>query len=232
MKRYILSIILCLWSSCSWAFSSKFIGVVGGGTAPYCTGKTSLICLDFEEAGTPSGMSTVAGDATINYDSTSPRLDGTQSMRITSGTASTNVLTGIFASQSTVYAGGLFQFSVLANNTAIFEFRNSSQGRGAVLITTTGAIQATAPGGTSATSSAGIVAVDTPIYILCGASTGSGNAQIECWTSTDGSIWTSRVSKADGTFTGTWDRVWLDITTGSTSYSVDRWRVENAAFNF
>lgn len=33
MKRYILSIILCLTASCAWAFPPGFLGVVGGGAA-------------------------------------------------------------------------------------------------------------------------------------------------------------------------------------------------------
>lgn len=232
MKRYLLSIILCLWASCAWAFPPGFIGAVASGEGSYCTGKTSLVCRDFDEAGTPSGMSTVAGDATVNYDSISPLLDGSQSLRITAGSVVANIDTGIFAAQTALYAGGRFQFSNLAQNNTLFEFRNAAQGRGSVKVLATGALEVTAPGGTTYLTGTGIVSVGTPIYILCGVTTGTGAASTSCQTSTDGINFGTVYSKADGTFTGDWDRVWLDIPAGTNSYSVDRWRVENASFTF
>lgn len=74
--RYLLSIILCLWASCSWAFPPGFIGAVtqgAGGTADYCDGKL--------------------GSYSLYYDADHP--NGTTTACITGGTTTVSATTGI-----------------------------------------------------------------------------------------------------------------------------------------
>jgi len=221
--RYLLSIILCLWASCSWAFPPGFIGAVTqgtSGTADYCTSSDCSECTIQErfECGSTAGDDDSDQENSITYSSagantndayTATIITGSEGLYLTAGaTATTPIFAGTDGDQ---YAAAIIKPLEYTETSSsnMFSFNDSGglQKIRLVLLYAAGPIidmtQLTI-NGIADTVLTDITSPTNARYwkIQYNNSTGAADGICKIWYSSDGQNWTLRHNVTNHEYTG------------------------------
>lgn len=177
------------------------VAVSGTGT----TSTSYLIDQNFEAGGAtaPTGFTNSSGPS-ITWNSTSSPLQGSYSVLL--GAASSNVVDYRVTAAASLYTSMLIKVSDLSTAWLISDgYSPALANISRLRILTTGAIECRSWGGSQVASSAGIVAINTPIYLKTLTTAGSGsNGLLTAWYSSTGApgSWTQACTSTDGNTTG------------------------------
>ena len=233
MMKKLLILIICLIFTRAAVANPLFL--LAGSQSAVVPTVTYLINEGFEGTGFPteSFNSAAGAPAGLDYDYTADALSGSKSLYADYVNTVMSLETNVFASSTTLYVGAKIKPKTIGgtNQQGFIVFYDVNNIRGSVFLWISGAVSASPSGGTIVTSSAGVLQVDTTVYLKVRAVSGTGsNSTMTVWTSTDGTLWTERAHSSNGTFTGNWEKVGLEFR-NSYDFIVDDVKVANEDFN-